>query len=85
MRIDIKKLLDNYQDKSMRGLMRDDDGRPMTDKEVRAELQRHLSLGHTTLTIYDQDEDTIFYIGGCPAHDIKIYDYYGNEITKRLI
>ena len=51
--------------------MRDDDGRPMTDKEVRAELQRHLSLGHTTLTIYDQDEDTIFTLADAPHMILK--------------
>lgn len=82
--IDIQGFLNHYYRRSMKGLMLDDDGRLMTDKEVRAELKRHLSLGHTVLPMCDEKEcpDFDYFGGGCPGHDIHYYDDDGNEILK---
>ncbi len=68
----------------MRGLMIDDKGNEMTDAQVRAELQQHLSLGHTTLPMCDENDcpDFDYFGGGCPGHAIRYYDDDDNEITK---
>ena len=84
MGVDIKGLLNHYHRKSMKGLMLNDDGRLMTDKEVRAELQRHLSLGHTILPSCDSKDcpDFDYFGGGCPGHGVHYYDDNDNEISK---
>lgn len=85
LRVDIQGLLNHYHRKSMKGLMRNDDGRLMTDKEVRVELQRHLSLGHTILPMCDNSEDCPdfdYFGGGCPGHGVHYYDDNDNEISK---
>lgn len=84
MSIDIRGLANHYRGRSMLGLMTDDDGRMMSDKEVRAELQRHLSLGHTVLPMCDEKDCPDFdYFGkGCPGHDVHYFDDNNNEITK---
>lgn len=84
MSIDIRGMLNHYGRKSMHGLMIDDNGNEMTDAQVRAELQRHLSLGHTALPMCDTAECPDFdYIKGCcPGHGVHYYDDNDNEITK---
>lgn len=82
--VDISGMLKYYRRKSMNGLMRDDNGRLMNDKEVRAELQRHLSLGHKVLPMCDDKDcpDFDYFGGGCPGHDVHYYDDNDNEISK---
>lgn len=84
MSINIQGMLNFYRRKSMNGLMTDDNGVPMSDKEVRAELHRHLELGHTLLPMCDEREcpDFDYFGGGCPGHGIHYYDNDDNEITK---
>lgn len=82
--VDISGMLKYYRRKSMNGLMRDDNGRLMNDKEVRAELQRHLSLGHTVLPMCDDKDcpDFDYFGGGCPGHGVHYYDDNDKEISK---
>lgn len=82
--VNIQGLLNLYRRKSMTGIMEDEDGRKLTDKEVRAELQQHLELGHTVLPICNEKEcpDFNYFGGGCPGHDVRYYDDNDNEITE---
>lgn len=84
MSIDIQGLVNHYRGRSMLGLMTDDDDRIMTDKECRAELKRHLSLGHTVLPMCDDKDcpDFDYFGGGCPGHGVHYYDDNDNEISK---
>lgn len=84
MSINIRGLINYYCGRSMMGLMKDDNGKKMTDKEVRTELQRHISLGHTILPMCDDKDcpDFDYFGGGCPGHGIHYYDNDNNEITK---
>ena len=84
MSINIRGLANNYRGRSMMGLMTDDNGKIMTDKEVRAELQRHLLLGHTVLPMCDDKDcpDFDYFGGGCPGHGVHYYDDNDNEISK---
>ena len=84
MSINIRGILKFYRHRSMSGLMFDDDGRKMTDAEVRAELQRHLDLGHKLIPSCDEHEcpDFDYFKHGCPGHGIHYYDNDNNEITK---
>ncbi|MBD5210981.1 MAG: hypothetical protein HDS77_06925 [Bacteroidales bacterium] len=84
MSVNIQGMLNFYRRKSMAGLMTDDNGRSMSDKEVREELQRHLSLGHKLLPMCDEKEcpDFDYFGGGCPGHGIHYYDNDDKEISK---
>lgn len=84
MSVDIQGMLNFYGRKSMKGLMRHEDGTPCTNKEVRDHLNHHLSLGHTCLPMCAEKDCPDFdYFGkGCPGHDIKYFDDNDNEISK---
>lgn len=84
MSIDISGMLKYYRRKSMRGVMSDDNGRPMSDEEVRAELQRHLSLGHKIIPLCNDKDcpDFDYFGGGCPGHGIHYFDNDNREISK---
>lgn len=84
MSISIRGMLKFYGRKSMHGLMIDDKGNEMTDAQVRAELQHHLSLGHTALPMCAPAECPDFdYIKGCcPGHGVHYYDDNDIEISK---
>ena len=84
MSVNIRGMLENCRRKSMAGLIIDDDGRELSDKEVRDYLYDHLEKGHKVLPMCDEDEcpDFDYFGGGCPGHDIHYYDDNDKEITK---
>lgn len=84
MSVNIRGMLDYCKRKSMAGLIIDDDGRELSDKEVRDYLYDHLEKGHKVLPMCDEDEcpDFDYFGGGCPGHDIHYYDDNDKEITK---
>ena len=84
MSVNIRGMLENCRRKSMAGLIIDDDGRELSDKEARDYLYDHLEKGHKVLPMCDEDEcpDFDYFGGGCPGHDIHYYDDNDKEITK---
>jgi hypothetical protein len=60
MSMNITEALRNYGKKSMKGLLIDDNGKEMTDKEVRQTLQQCLDNG-----------DRVFPMGNCEHFDRK--------------
>lgn len=84
MSVNIQGMLKFYGRKSMKGLMKHEDGTPCSNKEVRDHLNHHLSLGHTCIPMCPAKECPDFdYFGkGCPGHGIHYYDNNDNEISK---
>ena len=84
MSVNIRGMLDYCNRKSMTGLIIDDEGRELSDKEARNYLYDHLEKGHKVLPMCDADEcpDFDYFGGGCPGHDIHYYDDNDKEITK---
>lgn len=84
MGIDIHGMLEHYRKRSMRGLIIDDDGKPLNDAESRQYLYNHIKQGHSVLPMCDDKEcpDFDYFGGGCPGHGIHYYDDDNNEITK---
>lgn len=84
MSVNIRGMLDYCRRKSMAGLIIDDKGRGLSDKEARDYLYDHLEKGHKVLPMCDEDEcpDFDYFGGGCPGHDIHYYDDNDKEITK---
>lgn len=84
MGINIQGMLEYYRRRSMRGLIINDDGKPMTDTEARQYLYNHLKQGHSVLPMCDDKEcpDFDYFGGGCPGHGIHYFDNDNNEITK---
>lgn len=82
--VNIRGMLANCRRKSMDGLIIDDDGRELSDKEVRDYLYDHLEKGHKVLPMCDEDKcpDFDYFGGGCPGHDVHYYDDDDKEITK---
>ena len=84
MSVNIRGMLDYCRRKSMAGLIIDDEGRALSDKEAREYLYDHLEKGHKVLPMCDTDEcpDFDYFGGGCPGHGIHYYDDNDKEITK---
>ena len=84
MSVNIRGMLDYCRRKSIAGLIIDDKGRGLSDKESRDYLYDHLEKGHKVLPMCDADEcpDFDYFGGGCPGHDIHYYDDNDKEITK---
>lgn len=84
MSVNIRGMLDYCKRKSMAGLIIDDKGRGLSDKEARDYLYDHLEKGHKVLPMCDEDEcpDFDYFGGGCPGHDVHYYDDNDKEITK---
>lgn len=84
MGINIQGMLEHYRKRSMRGLIINDDGKPMTDTEARQYLYNHIKQGHSVLPMCDDKEcpDFDYFGGGCPGHGIHYFDNDNNEITK---
>jgi len=76
MGVDIQGFLNNYKRRKMVGLMTDDDGKPMSDKQCREYLAECLSKGWTVLPMCGLDECPEFdYFGkGCPGHLKRVTD-----------
>lgn len=68
MSANIEGMLRNFKRKSMKGLI-EDNGRLLSDKEARAELQRLQSLGHKLMPCGDCEGFDPFE-KGCPGHEI---------------
>ncbi len=69
MSVSIDGLLRNYKRRKI-NFMEDDNGRPMTDKEARAEIARLQSLGHKLIPTADCAGFDPFG-GGCPGHEVE--------------
>lgn len=84
MAVNIQGFLENYRRRSMKVLIINDDGTPMTDSEARQYLYDHLKQGHSLLPMCSEKDcpDFDYFGGGCPGHDIHYYDDDDNEITK---
>ena len=84
MSVNIRGMLDYCRRKSIAGLIIDDKGRGLSDKEAHDYLYDHLEKGHKVLPLCDEDEcpDFDYFGGGCPGHDIHYYDDDDKEITK---
>lgn len=84
MSVNIRGMLDYCRRKSMAGLIIDDKGRGLSDKEARDYLYDHLLKGHEVLPMCNEDEcpDFDYFGGGCPGHDVHYYDDDDKEITK---
>lgn len=74
MGVDIQGFLNNYKRRKMTGLMKDDDGREMSDKECREYLTECLSIGWKVLPMCGLNECPGFDVfgGGCPGHPEKV-------------
>jgi len=79
MCIDIEGILRHFKRKKMTGLMSDDNGIPMTDKEIRSELAKALSEGKEVLPMGDCDN--FDFKTGCRGHDVVllVHDYEFEE------
>lgn len=84
MSINIKGMLGYYRKRSMRGVIINDDGTPLTDVEARNYLYNHLTLGHTVIPMCDDKDcpDFDYFGGGCPGHGVHYYDDNDKEISK---
>jgi hypothetical protein len=74
MGVDIQGLLNNYRRKKMTGLMTDDDGRELSDKECRAYLAECQSKGWKVLPMCSSEDcpDFDYFGGGCKGHLKKV-------------
>lgn len=68
MRASIEGLLQNFKRKKIT-FMLDDDGRPMSDKQARAEIKRLQYLGHKYIPC-GKCEGFDPFENGCPGHDM---------------
>lgn len=66
--MNIAGALRNYGKKSMKGLLTDDNGKEMTDKEVREYLNECLAKGWKLLPSSSKCEGFDHFGGGCPGH-----------------
>jgi len=68
MSVDIMGFLAHYKKKSMSGMMLSDDGKLLSDREARAEIQKALSKGHKLLPTHKCEGFDPFE-KGCPGHE----------------
>lgn len=73
MSVNIKWVLENYKGRSMGGLINDDNGRPMTDKEARKFLAEGLAKGWSVIPCGNCEG--FDYETGCPGHPISKKEY----------
>ncbi len=76
MSISIEGALRNFKKKSMKGLLTDENGKEMSDREVRDYLNEGLRKGWKKIPCGDCDG--FYYITGCPGH-ILDSDADGNQ------
>lgn len=74
MSMSVEGALRNYRNKSMAGLLIDDNGREMTDKEVRKYLAECQAKGWKKIPCGDC-EGFDHFGGGCPGHPITKKEY----------
>lgn len=68
MSANIEGMLRHYKGKKMK-FMEDDNGRPLSDKEARAEIARLQALGHKLIPCGNCEGFDPF-DKGCPGHEI---------------
>lgn len=66
----IEELLRNFKNRKMTGLFDDENGKPMSDKEIRKELAELQAKGHKLIGS-DKCEGFDPFGGGCPGHPIE--------------
>lgn len=71
MCIDIAGALSYYGKKSMRGLIKEDNGAEWTDKMVKDYFKKCLAEGKKVLPISDANCKGFDYQTGCPGHPVK--------------
>ena len=71
MCVDIAGALSYYGKKSMRGLIKEDNGAEWTDKMVRDYFKKCLSEGKKVLPMSDSACEGFSYQTGCPGHEVK--------------
>lgn len=76
--MNIAGALRNYGKKSMKGLLTDDNGKEMTDKEVREYLNDCLAKGWKLLPSSSKCEGFDYFGGGCPGHKEDLTIVIGN-------
>ena len=69
MSANIEGMLRYFARKKMTGILTDDNGKPLSDSEARAELKRLKALGHKLIPSGDCEGFDPFG-GGCPGHPI---------------
>jgi hypothetical protein len=74
MGMSIQGFLNNWKGRKMKGLMTDDNGREMSDKECRNYLAECQSKGWKVIPMCGLNEcpDFDFFGGGCPGHLKKV-------------
>lgn len=68
MSVNLEGLLRNYKHRKI-NVMEDDNGRPMSDTEARAEIARLQALGHKLMSTSLKCEGFDPFGGGCPGHE----------------
>lgn len=66
--VSIEGLIRNTGKKSMRGFFSDDDGRDLSDKEVRQYLDECQAKGWKLIPFSSECEGFDYFGGGCPGH-----------------
>jgi hypothetical protein len=74
----IEGVLRNFKKKSMKGLLTDENGNELTDREVREYLNEGLKKGWKKIPCGDCE--TFDYVTGCPGHPIND----DNEVKEYL-
>jgi hypothetical protein len=70
MSMNIAGALRNAGKRKMTGLLSDDDGRELSDKEVRQHLSECLAKGWKLIPA-GECEGFDYFGGGCPGHEVK--------------
>lgn len=67
--VDIRGVLLNWKDDDIAGMFKNDDGTPMSAREVKITLMDELLKGHKVLPIGDKC-DNFSYEDGCQGHEV---------------
>lgn len=66
--VSIEGLIRNSGKKSMKGFFSDENGRDLSDKEVRQYLAECLAKGWKLIPFFSECEGFDYFGGGCPGH-----------------
>lgn len=82
MSINLSGMLRNYEHESMKGLLLDDNGKELSDKQCRQYIAQCQSKGWKVIPMCDEKECPGFdyFGGGCPGHEITKEEYKNSNL-----